>query len=154
MSKVSAGLLMFRKTDEGLEYFLVHPGGPFFRNKDKGTWTIPKGEPLPGEAFAETARREFYEETGITPPSSLINLGNIKQKGGKIVHAWAFITSISGQPDIQSNLFSLEWPKGSGKLIEFPEIDKGLFMKIEEAKIKINPAQIPFLERLEEIKEL
>lgn len=148
MGKISAGLLMFRRKDEDVEVFLVHPGGPFFKNKDEGAWTIPKGEPGDNEELLEAAKREFEEETGIKPADNLISLGEIKQKGGKIVHGWAFLKDIDDRFQIKSNSFEMEWPPHSGKKQTFPEIDKGEFFDIETAKQKINPAQNPFIEVL------
>ncbi len=144
MPKESAGLLMFRIREHGVEFLLVHPGGPFWKKKDAGAWTIPKGEVQPGEDPAATARREFQEELGFPPGENLIELAQIKQKGGKTVRGWAF----QGDCDlsrIRSNTFSMEWPPRSGQMAEFPEVDKAAFFGLEEAKLKINPAQVAFL---------
>lgn len=151
-SKTSAGLLMFRKGPEGLQVLLVHPGGPFFRKKDEGAWTIPKGEVAEGEELLGRARIEFEEELGIAPPApaNWIELGSVKQKGGKIVHAWAFEGDCPADIVAVSNTFELEWPPRSGRMQQFPEIDRAEFFSIEEAKRKINAAQIVFLERLVE----
>jgi predicted NUDIX family NTP pyrophosphohydrolase len=144
--KISAGLLMFRHTKQSPEFFLVHPGGPYFKNKDLGYWTIPKGEVIAEENLLETAQREFFEETGIKPSAPYIELGLVKQKGGKVVHAWAFEKDC--KEPIQCNSFTLEWPPKSGTLVSFPEVDKGLYFGFEEALIKINQAQSEFILRL------
>lgn len=145
MPQVSAGLLMFKIINGVPEYFLVHPGGPYFTRKDEGSWTIPKGEPLPEEDYLEGAIREFTEETGFKPEPPYIPLGNIRQKSGKIVHAWAFQTFQAPLPKLISNVFILEWPPKSGRFREFPEIDKGQMFKKEEALKKIIPEQTPFI---------
>jgi predicted NUDIX family NTP pyrophosphohydrolase len=148
-SKTSAGLLMFRRKHDALEVLLVHPGGPFFRNKDEGAWTIPKGEALEGEDLQQRARVEFKEELGIEPASSdWIDLGTVKQKGGKTVHAWAFEGDLPQDFVCVSNTFTLEWPPRSGRTQEFPEIDRAEFFRIELARERINEAQIEFLDRL------
>jgi predicted NUDIX family NTP pyrophosphohydrolase len=149
MSKISAGLLMYRRRPEGLEVFLAHPGGPFFRNKDDGAWSIPKGEVDGEEDLLSAAKREFEEETGLVPTSPLIALSPIKQKSGKTVHAWAF----EGDCDpakIVSNSFELEWPPRSGKRQTFPEIDRAEFFDLATAAVKINPAQAALLDELAE----
>jgi predicted NUDIX family NTP pyrophosphohydrolase len=149
---LSAGLLTFRRRAGQLEVLLVHPGGPFFRKKDNGAWTIPKGEVAEGEELINRAKVEFREEIGIEPAAAgdLIQLGSIKQKGGKIVHAWAFEGDLPEDFAIVSNTFSIEWPPRSGRTQEFPEIDRAEFFPIDLAKEKINQAQIDFLERLVE----
>jgi len=147
MAKESAGLLMFRKRPGELEFLLVHPGGPFWKNKDAGAWTIPKGEIAPGEDALATAKREFEEELGLKAEGSFIELKPIKQKGGKVVKAWAFEGDCDhGQ--VKSNTFTMEWPPRSGKMTEFPEVDRAEFFNLEKAKEKINEAQIPLLEEL------
>jgi len=149
MSKTSAGLLMYRSRNEGIEVLLVHPGGPYFRNKDDGAWTIPKGEVEPCEDFLATAQREFIEETGLTPTGPFMPLQPIKQKGGKTVYAWAF----EGDCDpakLQSNQFTLEWPPRSGKRMTFPEIDRAEFFDLITATTKINPAQTALIVELAE----
>lgn len=147
--KVSAGLLMFRRKDDRREVLLVHPGGPFFRNKDEGAWTIPKGETTEGEEMLTRAGIEFEEELGTAAPAGqTIELGSVKQKGGKTVHAWAVEGTLKDDFKLSSNTFSLEWPPRSGRFADFPEIDRAEFFPIEIAKQKINPAQIPFLDRL------
>ena len=148
-SKTSAGLLMFRKNADELEVLLVHPGGPFFRNKDSGAWTIPKGEVAEGEELLDRAKVEFKEELGIEPEAAdFIELGTIEQKGGKIVHGWAFEGNLPQDFAIVSNTFSIEWPPRSGRTQKFPEIDRAEFFPIQLAKENINPAQIEFLDRL------
>jgi len=147
MSKISAGILLYRIRQGAIEVLLVHPGGPFFRSKDEGAWSIPKGESDGDDDLLAVARREFEEETGQTPSGPFIALEPIKQKGGKVVHAWAY----QGDCDpaqIKSNTFSLEWPPKSGRTQEFPEIDRAGFFGLVEAKRKINPAQAALLEEL------
>lgn len=148
---IAAGLLMCKHERNALYFFLVHPGGPFFRNKDLGFWTIPKGIPGDSEELYEVAMREFQEETGITPNGELHPLGVVQQKGGKIVHAWAFKGSWEESDGLKSNTFSIEWPPKSGRFREFPEVDKAQWFSYEEASQKINPAQIPFLQKAKEI---
>jgi predicted NUDIX family NTP pyrophosphohydrolase len=143
---------MFRKEAGQLEVLLVHPGGPFFRKKDSGAWTIPKGEVAEGEELIGRAKVEFREELGIEPEATadLIELGTIKQKSGKTVYAWAFEGDLPGDFALVSNTFSMEWPPRSGRTQEFPEIDRAEFFRIGLAKEKINQAQIEFLDRLVE----
>lgn len=145
MQRVSAGLLMFRYRDK-LEVFLAHHGGPFWKDKDLGAWTIPKGEVKDGEGLLETAKREFEEETGIKPEGEFISLGEVKQKTGKIVHAWAFKMDWSGL--LRLNYITIDF---NGKKMKIPEVDKAQYFTIEKAKEKINPAQKEFLERLEKL---
>lgn len=149
-ARVSAGLLMFRRRASGLEVLLAHPGGPFFAKKDDGVWTIPKGEALPGEDLLVRAQIEFEEEVGIRPSGNWIELGSIKQKGGKTVHAWAFEGDLPDSFKIKSNTFEIEWPPRSGKLKQFPEVDGAEFFTEDVARRKINPAQIALLDRLHE----
>lgn len=149
-SKTSAGLLMFREKNDRLEVLLVHPGGPFFRNKDEGSWTIPKGEIAENEDLATRAKIEFEEELGFAPPDDWIALGSIKQKGGKTVHAWAFAGDLDPDFKLASNTFEIEWPPRSGRTQRFPEVDQAEFFPLEVAGTKINPAQVPFLDRLRE----
>jgi len=139
---------MFRRKSDALEVLLVHPGGPFFARKDEGAWTIPKGEPVPGEDLLARAQIEFEEELGIRPSGKWIELGSIKQKGGKTVHAWAFEGDLPEAFELKSNSFEIEWPPHSGKLKQFPEIDRAEFFRGEVALRKMNPAQAPFLDRL------
>jgi predicted NUDIX family NTP pyrophosphohydrolase len=149
MNKTSAGLLMYRVRNGALEVLLAHPGGPFWQKKDDGAWTIPKGEISPGEDAQAAARREFEEETGLRPEGPFIELTPIRQRSGKIVSAWAFEGDCD--PDsIESNTFQLEWPPRSGRMQDFPEIDRAEFFGVEEARRKINRAQIPLIEELQE----
>ncbi|HVF72839.1 MAG TPA: NUDIX domain-containing protein [Chthoniobacterales bacterium] len=150
-AKTSAGLLAFRRSSGQLEVLLVHPGGPFFRNKDAGAWSIPKGEVSADEDLKARAATEFEEELGISaPPAPWIDLGAAKQKGGKTVHGWAVEMELPKDFACVSNTFELEWPPRSGRTQEFPEVDQAEFFLIEAAALKINPAQVVFLERLVE----
>ena len=148
MQKTSAGLLMYKfNKNKELEIFIGHPGGPFWKNKDKGAWSIPKGEVEEGEDLLQTAKREFKEETGIDFKEHFIELGEIQQKSGKIVHAWAFEGDWSGFL-MGTSFVDMQYPPKSKKFIRFPELDKADFFSIEKAKIKINPAQAEFINRL------
>jgi predicted NUDIX family NTP pyrophosphohydrolase len=148
-SRVSAGILLYRRRPAGLEVLLAHPGGPLFARKDAGHWTIPKGEVEPGEELLAVARREFEEETGHPPPDgATIELGSIVQKGGKVVHAWA----IEGDLDpanALSNTFELSWPPGTGLRQLFPEIDRVEWFDLNEARRRVKETQIPLIDRLE-----
>ena len=147
MPKESAGLLMYRTGNGQLEVLLVHPGGPFWKNKDAGAWTIPKGEIEPGEEPLAAAQREFEEELGFKPRGPWLRLTRIKQKSGKVVYAWAF----EGDCDpaaVRSNTFQIEWPPRSGRLQEFPEIDRASFFTLDAAREKLNPAQVLWLDQL------
>lgn len=148
MATVSAGLLMYKRAYGKTYAFLVHPGGPFFKNKDKGWWTIPKGVPSPGESLLETGIREFREETGIAPRPPYIVMGSIKQKGGKVVYCWAFEGEWDETQGIKCNSFSLEWPPKSGNMVAFPEVDKAAWMDLDKALLYINEKQKTFLEKL------
>jgi len=152
-AKLSAGVLLHRcDPDVGaLEVLLVHPGGPYFRKKDAGYWTIPKGEPDPGEALIDTARREFAEELGRPEPeaAALVDLGQVKQKGGKVVHAFALEGDLPQDWVLRSNMFEMEWPPRSGRRQAFPEIDRAEWFDVEIARDKINQAQVALLDRLE-----
>jgi predicted NUDIX family NTP pyrophosphohydrolase len=148
MPQLSAGLVMYRKSGSLSEVYLVHPGGPFWAKKEEGAWTIPKGLIEEGEEKLEAAKREFAEETSISPSGPFIYLGEIRQKSGKQVYAWAFEGDCE-PPPIKSNTFTLEWPPKSGRISEFPEIDQGKFFAIMEARRKINPQQAEFINRLE-----
>ena len=140
---------MFRRMPDELEVLLVHPGGPFFRKKDDGAWTIPKGEAAEGEELRTRARTEFEEELGIAPPQGeWMDLGSVKQKGGKTVHAWAFAGDLPSDFKLASNRFEMEWPPRSGKMQLFPEVDEARFFPLELARSKINQAQVVFLDRL------
>lgn len=145
--RLSAGLLLYRRTPDGPEFFLAHPGGPFWRHREEGAWTIPKGIIEPDEKPLDAARREFEEETGIAPTGPFLQLGSIRQKGGKVVHAWAW----EGDADpesIRSNESKLEWPRGSGRWISYPEVDRCAWYSQEEAERLINPAQAALIRRL------
>jgi predicted NUDIX family NTP pyrophosphohydrolase len=147
-AKVSAGLLVYRLASAGPELLLVHPGGPFWAKKDAGAWFIPKGEIEAGEEPLAAAQREFREELGITPPSGEPRaLGTVKNKGGKLIHAWALPGDLDLR-DFRSNLFELEWPPRSGKTREFPEVDRAEYFAVERALEKMHVAERPFIERL------
>ena len=141
---------MFRRSKNQLEVLLAHPGGPFFARKDDGVWTIPKGEAAPGEDLLTRAQIEFEEEVGIRAENvgDWIELGSIKQKGGKIVHAWAFEGDLPESFVCKSNLFEMEWPPHSGKRKEFPEVDQACFFSEKDARRKIKSTQVPLLDRL------
>jgi predicted NUDIX family NTP pyrophosphohydrolase len=149
-SRISAGLLMFRRRNNQLEVLLAHPGGPFFTRKDDGAWTIPKGEAAPGEDLLTRAQIEFEEEVGFCPKNvrDYIELGSIIQKGGKTVHGWAFEGDLPESFKCKSNLFEMEWPPRSGKRKQFPEIDRAEFFTEDIARRKIKPTQVPLLDRL------
>ncbi len=147
MAKVSAGLLMYRKRGGILEFLLVHPGGPLWAKKDLGMWSIPKGELGPNEDPLEAAKREFHEETGFRASGKFIPLAPVMIKSGKVIQAWAF----EGDCDpaaIKSNTFSMEWPPRSGRMQEFPEVDRAAWFDFEEAKKKINQGQVGLLQEL------
>jgi predicted NUDIX family NTP pyrophosphohydrolase len=148
-SKQSAGILLYRRRSDALEVFLVHPGGPFWKNKDAGSWTIPKGEFTSEEPALDAAVREFREETGAALKGPFQPLSPIRQKGGKRVYAWAAPGDIDAAAII-SNTFELEWPRNSGKQKTFPEVDKGDWFSLGAARQMINPAQIALLDELEE----
>lgn len=147
MANQSAGILLYRMKTNGLEVFLVHPGGPFWQKKDLGAWSIPKGEFTTGEEALIAAKREFEEETGTRLTGDFIELTPIKQKAGKMIYAWAVEGDINAS-EISSNTFSMEWPPKSGKLKQFFEIDKAEWFKVEDAQQKINPAQAAFITEL------
>ena len=143
----SAGILLHRRREGRLEVLLVHPGGPFWANRDEGAWTIPKGEYEEGEDALDAARREFTEETGFAVEGPFRELAPVRQRSGKIVRAWA----VEGDCDvaaIRSNTFCMEWPPRSGRTAEFPEVDRGEWFTIEEARVKILAAQAPLLDEL------
>ncbi|MHA3771887.1 NUDIX domain-containing protein [Verrucomicrobiota bacterium sgz303538] len=145
---VSAGLLLFRRTNGTLEVFLAHPGGPFWAKRDAGAWTVPKGVINDGEDPLAAAQREFQEETGIVPSEPFLPLGSVRQKAGKTVHAWAW----EGDADasmITSNTMNCEWPRGSGRYVTVPEIDRCAWFDPMTAREKINSAQAEFIDRLE-----
>lgn len=146
----SAGILLYRGKGKEREYFLVHPGGPFWKNKDIGAWSVPKGEFEEGEEPLKAARREFEEETGVSVNGNFIELKPVRQKSGKMVYAWA----LEGDLDhliIQSNTIKIEWPPRSGKSIEIPEVDRGGWFNYETAKEKMIPGQVPILEELHQL---
>jgi predicted NUDIX family NTP pyrophosphohydrolase len=146
--RVSAGILLFRRTPAGLEVLLAHPGGPIFARRDEGHWTIPKGEPDVDEPLIEAARREFREETGTEPPDGeWIELGSIVQKGGKVVHGWAVEGDLRPE-DVVSETFELEWPPRSGRTETHPEIDRVAWFDPTEARRRVKEAQIPLIDRL------
>jgi predicted NUDIX family NTP pyrophosphohydrolase len=147
MAKCSAGILMYRRAPAGLEVLLVHPGGPFWANKDLGAWSIPKGEHAEGEDPLAVARREFEEETGARPDGRFRPLGDVVQPGRKTVSAWA----LEGDFDVaqlKSNTFELEWPPRSGRKRSFPEVDRAQWFAVPQARQKILRGQLPFLDRL------
>jgi predicted NUDIX family NTP pyrophosphohydrolase len=150
MAAESAGVLMFKRQDGEFRVLLVHPGGPFWRRKDLGAWTIPKGERMPGEDAEATARREFSEELGMALEGPLVALGRIRQKGGKQVDAFA----IEGDFDVERlscNTFEIEWPPRSGRRQSFPEVDRAQWFTLAEAHDKINVAQRELLDRLADV---
>jgi predicted NUDIX family NTP pyrophosphohydrolase len=153
MPRTAAGLLLFRRTATGPEVLLVHLGGPFWARKDRGAWSIPKGEAGPGEELLAAARREFQEETGMDPAGTPFPLGQVKQAGGKVVHAWA----LEGDFDpssLTSNTFSVEWPKGSGRMHQYPEVDRAEWFDLARARERILPTQVPLLDVLEAAPQL
>lgn len=151
MPKLSAGLLPFRRSAHGLEVFLVHPGGPFWKKKDTGAWTLTKGEYREGEDPLAAALREFQEETGFRAESAeFLPLGEIRQAGGKVVTAWALEKDFDAAL-AKSNTFEMEWPPKSGKLQTFPEVDRAAWFPLAEARLKMLPSQLGFLDRLLEV---
>jgi predicted NUDIX family NTP pyrophosphohydrolase len=145
----SAGILLYRTRGDAIEVLLVHPGGPIWAQRDAGAWSIPKGEYEPDENPLAAARREFEEELGVPPPDGPVHdLGEVRQKSGKLVHGWA----LEGDLDvdaIQSNTFELEWPPRSGRIQQFPEVDRARWFSLAQAREKINPAQVALLDKLE-----
>jgi predicted NUDIX family NTP pyrophosphohydrolase len=148
MPKTSSGILMFRIRHGVAQVLLAHPGGPFFQKKDEGAWTIPKGEPLAGEELLPAARREFTEETGLTARPPFLALRPIKQKGGKVVHAWAFEGDCDPEA-VKSGSFTMEWPPRSGRQMQFPEIDRAEFFDLDVARKKIQAGQEALIQELE-----
>jgi predicted NUDIX family NTP pyrophosphohydrolase len=149
VTKRSAGVLLYRRRESGLEVFLVHPGGPFWAKKDLGAWSIPKGEYAEEEDPLAAARREFQEETGFASEGDFVDLETFRQAGGKVVSVWA----IEGDCDparLVSNCFQMEWPPRSGNMKEFPEVDRGAWFTLTEAHDRILASQKAFLDRLAE----
>jgi predicted NUDIX family NTP pyrophosphohydrolase len=146
----SAGLLMYRER-QGLEVFLVHPGGPLWAAKDRGAWTVPKGEYEPGEEALAAARREFQEETSFAAAGPFVELGTVRQKSGKTVTAWAFAGDCDPS-QLVSNTCEIEWPPRSGKLLKIPEIDRGRWFGLEEARDWIRAEQVELLDMLQDRK--
>ena len=147
--RVSAGVLLYRRRGEGWEVLLAHPGGPFWARKDLGAWTIPKGEIEPGEDPLACALRELREEAGLAPEGPFHALGEISQRGGKVVHAWA----AAGDADpaaLRSGTFTMEWPPRSGRTASFPEVDRFAWFDPDEARRRLNPAQAQLIDRLDE----
>jgi predicted NUDIX family NTP pyrophosphohydrolase len=153
VAATSAGILLYRRGAEALEVLLVHPGGPFWAKKDEGAWSVPKGEVDPGEEPRACALRELEEELGSSldlTAERLVELGSIRQKAGKLVECWAAEADFD-PADLRSNTFEMEWPPRSGALREFPEVDRAEWFAPEEARRKINPAQVAFLDKLVEL---
>ncbi|MGC8633620.1 MAG: NUDIX domain-containing protein [Candidatus Limnocylindrales bacterium] len=147
--RTSSGILLFRRRAGALEVLLAHPGGPFHARRDLGNWSIPKGEPSEGEVPEAAARREFEEETGAPAPSApLIPLGSTRQKGGKVVSAWAAEGDLATAA-AHSNTFDLEWPPGSGQTQAFPEVDRVEWFALDDARVRLKAAQVVFIDRLE-----
>ncbi|WP_207496473.1 NUDIX domain-containing protein [Aridibaculum aurantiacum] len=150
MPKTSAGLLVYQFHQNHLQVLLVHPGGPFWKNKDEGAWSIPKGEYSDSEDPLQVALREFEEETGNNiEATNFIELEAVKQKGSKLIKAWAVEANIE-QPFISSNIFEMEWPPRSGKMQQFPEVDKAGWFSISEAAVKMNAVQFQLVQQLQE----
>jgi predicted NUDIX family NTP pyrophosphohydrolase len=149
----SAGILLYRRRDDRLEVLLVHPGGPLWARRDAGVWSIPKGEYADDEEPLAAARREFAEELGTpAPDGEALELGEIRQKSGKRVSAWALAGDLDAE-QIQSNTFAMQWPPRSGRMQEFPEVDRAQWFGFDEAREKLNPAQVELLDRLSHILE-
>jgi predicted NUDIX family NTP pyrophosphohydrolase len=148
--KRSAGILLFRRQSDAFELFLVHPGGPFWKKKDDGSWSIPKGEYNEGEDPLAAAKREFREEVGMAVDGEFVVLGDVKQPGGKIITAWGLFHDIEPSA-LRSNTFRLEWPPNSGSFREFPEVDRAAWFSLADARRKILRGQIDFLNRLDRI---
>jgi predicted NUDIX family NTP pyrophosphohydrolase len=150
MAKQSAGLLLYRRRGAAVEVFLVHPGGPFWRNKDEGAWSIPKGEFGDDEDALDTAKRELLEETGHSVDGEFVPLSPVKQRGGKVVHAWLVEADIDAAK-VKSNTFLMEWPPRSGKLQSFPEVDRAGWFDFAEARLKVLESQRPLLDEAQAI---
>jgi predicted NUDIX family NTP pyrophosphohydrolase len=144
----SAGILVYRRDPDSVRVLLAHMGGPYFARRDEGAWTVPKGEPDPGEDLETTARREFAEELGLpVPAGALVPLGEVTQKGGKVVTAWAVEGDLD-PADVVPGTFEMEWPKGSGRIGTFPEVDRAAWWTPAECAERINPAQLELIDRL------
>ena len=153
MAARSAGILLYRTNGGQLEVLLVHPGGPFWSRRDLGAWSIPKGECEPGEEPLAVARREFEEELGVVPPDGPAeDLGEVRQKSGKLVRAWALAGDLDAEA-VKSNTVEVEWPPRSGRMIEIPEIDRAEWFSVQAAREKLNPAQVALLDRLAQALE-
>lgn len=152
MTAVSAGVLLYRRDGGGLSLLLVHPGGPFWKNRDDGAWSIPKGELAPGEEPVAAARREFREELGVAFEGSLAPLGSLRQRGGKIVHGFTGEGSFD-VGSLRSETFELEWPPRSGRMASFPEVDRAAWFDAQAARTKLLAAQAVFVDRLEALLE-
>jgi predicted NUDIX family NTP pyrophosphohydrolase len=150
MANVSAGILMYRHSKPDIFVLLVHPGGPFWRNRDLGAWSIPKGELNNGEDAENAARREFKEELGANAPGPLLPLGYVRQRGGKIVHAFAMEGALDVST-VRSNEIEIDWPARSGRTMRIPEIDRAAWFVLPLARQKILAGQQPFLDRLESL---
>lgn len=147
MRQESAGLLLYKRSGDSVVVFLVHPGGPFWRNRDDGAWSVPKGLIGPGEDRLAAARREFAEETGIGLAAEAVPLGRFRQPGGKLIHLWA-VEGDACPARIASNLFEMEWPPRSGRRAQFPEVDRAGWFDLSAARRKLPPGQWPAVERL------
>ena len=148
----SAGILLYRRAANDLEVLLVHPGGPFWTGRDAGAWSIPKGEYEPEDDPLAAARREFEEELGSAPPGTEpLQLGEVRQKSGKLVRAWALEGDLEATAAFSNN-FTVEWPPRSGQMREFPEVDRAEWFTLAAAREKINSAQAAFLDRLAEVE--
>jgi predicted NUDIX family NTP pyrophosphohydrolase len=151
MPQQSAGLLMYRTLNNQPEFFLVHPGGPYWVKKNEGAWSIPKGLTESAEDPLDAAMREFKEETGIKPTGPFHSLGSVKLKSGKIIYAWAFAGEWDPKQGITSNHIQVEWPPRSKKFISIPEADKAEWMSFETASVMINTGQLPLLDRVRQL---
>ena len=149
VQKRSAGILLYRRSEAIIEVLLVHPGGPFWSKKDDGAWFVPKGELEGDEQPLAAARREFLEELGSEAPAvEPLSLGTVKNKSGKLIYAWALEGDLDPE-SVKSNTFELEWPPRSGKIREFPEVDRACFFSLQVAASKLHAAELPFIERLQ-----
>lgn len=147
MAVHSAGILLFRLRNGRLELFLARPGGPYFVNRDRGVWSIPKGLGEGDETLLDTAKREFEEETGFAVDGAFMDLGSVRLRSGKMVHAWGLEGDVDASQAV-SNTFEMEWPKHSGRMQAFPEMDEAAWFSVDEARVRITPGQLPFIDRL------